>query len=88
MPSEEERVKKKKEAIVYQSGNDTVIQPVGKKEIVGFQTLLNIIIGVVIGVGVAWYLVVPARVQHAQSQVNEQLKSVSEQLGCQDSAGR
>lgn len=80
MPSEEERVKKKKEAIVYQSGNDTVIQPVGKKEIVGFQTLLNIIIGVVIGVGVAWYLVVPARVQHAQSQVNEQLKSVSEQL--------
>ena len=57
MPSEEERVKKKKEAIVYQSGNDTVIQPVGKKEIVGFQTLLNIIIGVVIGVGVAWYLV-------------------------------
>ena len=80
MPSEEERVKKKKEAIVYQSGNDTVIQPVGKKEIVGFQTLRNIIIGVVIGVGVAWYLVVPARVQHAQSQVNEQLKSVSEQL--------
>lgn len=80
MPSEEERVKKKKEAIVYQSGNDTVIQPVGKKEIVGFQTLLNVIIGVVIGVGVAWYLVVPARVQHAQSQVNEQLKSVSEQL--------
>ena len=80
MPSEEERVKKKKEAIVYQRGNDTVIQPVGKKEIVGFQTLLNIIIGVVIGVGVAWYLVVPARVQHAQSQVNEQLKSVSEQL--------
>ena len=80
MPSEEERVKKKKEAIVYQSGNDTVIQPVGKKEIVGLQTLLNIIIGVVIGVGVAWYLVVPARVQHAQSQVNEQLKSVSEQL--------
>ncbi|MFR2279471.1 MAG: tetratricopeptide repeat protein [Lachnospiraceae bacterium] len=80
MPSEEERVKKKKEAIVYQSGNDTVIQPVGKKEIVVFQTLLNIIIGVVIGVGVAWYLVVPARVQHAQSQVNEQLKSVSEQL--------
>ena len=80
MPSEEERVKKKKEAIVYQSGNDTVIQPVGKKEIVGFQTLLNIIIGVAIGVGVAWYLVVPARVQHAQSQVNGQLKSVSEQL--------
>ena len=80
MPSEEERVKKKKEAIVYQSGNDTVIQPVGRKEIVGFQTLINIIIGVVIGVGIAWYLVLPARVQQAQNNANTQLKTVSEQL--------
>ena len=80
MPSEEERVKKKKEAIVYQSGNDTVIQPVGRKEIVGFQTLINIVIGVVIGVGIAWYLVLPARVQQAQNSANTQLKTVSEQL--------
>lgn len=80
MPPEEERTKKRKEAIVYQSGNDTVIQPVGKKEIVGFQTLLNIVIGVVIGVGIAWFLILPARVQHAQISVNEQLKAVSEQL--------
>lgn len=80
MPSAEERVKKKKEAIVYQSGNDTVIQPVGRKEIVGFQTLINIVIGVVIGVGIAWYLVLPARVQQAQNSANTQLKTVSEQL--------
>ena len=80
MPSEEERVKKKKEAIVYQSGNDTVIQPVGRKEIVGLQTLINIVIGVVIGVGIAWYLVLPARVQQAQNSANTQLKTVSEQL--------
>lgn len=80
LPAEEEKGRKKKEAIVYQSGNDTVIQPVGKKEVVGFQTLLNIVIGVVIGVGIAWYLVLPARVQQAQSQANEQLKTVSEQL--------
>lgn len=80
MPPEEERVKKKKEAIVYQSGNDTVIQPVGKKEIVGFQTLINIAIGAVIGVGIAWYLILPARVQQAQSNANAQLKTVNEQL--------
>lgn len=30
-PAEEERTRKKKEAIVYQSGNETVIQPVNKK---------------------------------------------------------
>lgn len=80
MPPEEERVKKKKEAIVYQSGNDTVIQPVGKKEIVGFQTLINIVIGAVIGVGIAWYLILPARVQQAQSNASAQLKTVNEQL--------
>ena len=37
-------------------------------------------IGVVIGVGIAWYLVLPARVQQAQNQANAQLKTVSEQL--------
>ena len=37
-------------------------------------------IGVVIGVGIAWYLVLPARVQQAQNSANTQLKTVSEQL--------
>lgn len=80
MPAEEEHVRKKKEAIVYQSGNDTVIQPIGKKEMVGLQTIINIVIGVVLGIGIAWFLVVPARVQQAQSDVNEKYKAVSEQL--------
>lgn len=78
--TEEERVRKKKEAIVYQSGNDTVIQPVGKKELVGLQTLINIVIGVAIGVGIAWFLVLPSKIQEAQIEVNEKYKEVSEQL--------
>lgn len=80
MPAEEEHARKKKEAIVYQSGNDTVIQPVGKKEMVGLQTLINIVIGVVLGVGITCFLVLPARVQHAQNDVNEKYKEVSELL--------
>lgn len=80
MPSEEERGKKKKEAIVYQSGNDTVIQPVGKKDNVGFHTVLNIILGIVIGVGIAWFLVLPARVQNAQSKAQAEKNAISEQL--------
>lgn len=80
MPSEEERGKKKKEAIVYQSGNDTVIQPVGKKDNVGLHTLLNIILGIVIGVGIAWFLVLPARVQNAQSKAQAEKNAISEQL--------
>lgn len=80
MPAEEENVRKKKEAIVYKSGNDTVIQPVGKKDRSWLQTLVNMLIGVVIGVGIAWFLVLPSRVQQARDEVNERYKAVSEQL--------
>lgn len=73
-------IRKKKEAIVYKSGNDTVIQPVGKKEAAGLPTVANILIGVAIGVGIAWFLVLPAKVQRAQFQANERAKEISEQL--------
>ena len=80
MPADEEHVRKKKDVIVYQSGNDTVIQPVGKKENVALQTVINILIGVAIGAGIACFLVLPARIQSAQSDVNTKYKAVSEQL--------
>lgn len=80
MPAEEERSKKKKEAIVYQSGNDTVIQPVGKKDSSGLRTLLNLMLGVAIGVGVAWFLVLPARVQNEQTKAQAEKNAISEQL--------
>lgn len=79
-PADEERVRKKKEAVVYQSGNETVIQPVGKKDRTAFQTVINILIGVAIGVAIAWFLVLPSKIQEAQTEVNEKYKAVSEQL--------
>lgn len=80
MPTDEERVKKRREAVVYQSGNETVIQPVGKKEAAGLQTILNIIIGVVLGVGIAWFLVLPSQIQKVKSESNDKYREVSEQL--------
>lgn len=80
MPAEEERTKRRKEAVVYQSGNETVIQPVGKKEAAGFQTVLNIVIGIALGVGVAWFLLLPSQIQQVQSEVNDKYREVSEQL--------
>jgi tetratricopeptide (TPR) repeat protein len=80
MPTEEEKPKKKTETVVYKSGNDTVIQPVTKKESSTFHTFLNIVIGVAIGVGITWFLIQPAKIQDAQDEVNERYKSVSEQL--------
>ena len=81
MSAEEERGgRKKKEAIVYQSGNDTVIQPVGKKDRTVLHTLVNMLIGIVIGVGIAWFLILPARVQKTQADYNAKYKEVSELL--------
>lgn len=79
-PSEEEKPKKKKETVRYQSGNDTVIQPIAKKENRALQTFFNLMIGLVIGLGIAVYMVLPARVKSAQEDANTQLKAVSEQL--------
>lgn len=80
MPSEEEKPKKKKEAIVYQSGNDTVIQPITKKENTFLHTILNIVIGLAVGVGITFYMILPARIKMAQEDASTQLKAVSEQL--------
>ena len=79
-PAEEERTHKKKEAIVYQSGNETVIQPVNKKDRTVLQTVVNMLIGLVIGVGVAWFMILPAKIQQARDAVNEKYKEVSELL--------
>ncbi|MDE7206808.1 MAG: tetratricopeptide repeat protein, partial [Lachnospiraceae bacterium] len=80
MPVEEERSKKRREAVVYQSGNETVIQPVGKKEAAGLQTILNIVIGVALGVSIAWFLVLPSQIQQVKSESNDRYREVSEQL--------
>lgn len=80
MPTEEEPAKRRKEAIVYKSGNETVIQPVGKKEAAGLQTIFNIVIGVVLGLAIAWFLVLPSRIQKINNESNDKYREVSELL--------
>ena len=80
LTTEEEKPKKKKETIVYQSGNDTVIQPISKKENIAFKTLLNIVLGAALGVAITWYLVVPAKEQEVQQSAKEEIRIISEQL--------
>lgn len=63
----------------YQSGNETIIQPVNIKEQKGVSSLLNLGIGVVIGIAIACFLILPARIQSAKADINEDLRIVSEQ---------
>lgn len=68
-----------REAVKYQSGNETIIQPLNEKEPAGFLTFFNVIIGIVIGVALAWFLILPARIQNAKADINGQLVEVSQQ---------
>lgn len=63
----------------YQRDNETIIQPIGYREQKGLSSVINIIIGVAIGVAVAWFLILPARISSAKTEVKEELKVVSEQ---------
>ncbi|MCH5259904.1 MAG: tetratricopeptide repeat protein [Lachnospiraceae bacterium] len=71
--------KHKEEIIKYQSGNETIIQPVNMKEGKGVTSLLNLGIGIVIGLAIAFFLILPARIQTARAGIDEQLRTVSEQ---------
>lgn len=75
-------IKKKKniseDSITYQSGNETIIQPVNVGETKGASSVLNIFIGLLIGLAVSYFLILPARVQSARNNMKEELQVVSE----------
>ena len=80
MASGKKSRKKKEEAISYTSGNETIIQPINDSERSGGQAILNILIGLIAGAALMWFLVLPGRIQLAGNDVNDRLKEVSEEL--------
>ncbi len=84
MPEEGERTANKKklfseDVIRYQSGNETIIQPINANERKGVTSLLNLGIGLIIGIAIAWFLILPAQIQNAKAGINSELRVVSEQ---------
>lgn len=69
----------KENVVRYQSGNETIIQPVNMKETKGVSTLLNLGLGVIIGVAIACFLILPGQIQNAKADINKELRAVSEQ---------
>lgn len=64
---------------VYQSGNETIIQPVNKSQSRAGAILLNIGIGVLIGVAVSYFLILPARIYSVNEAANETVSAVSDE---------
>ncbi len=79
-PSKKKKGKEEKNARKYKNGNDTVIQPINGRDSRGLSTVLNMIIGVAIGLAVAVFLILPARIQTEVSKVNEEITKYSELL--------
>lgn len=73
------RKNKKEETVRYRSGTETIIQPVNVREKSGVSSLINLGIGVIIGLAIAVFLILPARVQNAKADIDNELRTVSEQ---------
>ncbi len=66
--------------IKYQSGNETIIQPINNKDNRSVSTILNIGIGIAIGVAAACFLILPGRLNSVNTQAQNELRTISEQL--------
>lgn len=79
--------RKEQQTVTYNIGNETIIQPVSTafKEQTGLHTVVNIGIGVLVGVLVMWFLIMPAMNSSRQKKINEQTVSFSDQIEKQKS---
>lgn len=74
--------RRKDEAVRYQSDNEIIIQPLNVKEQKGggISTLVNIGIGLVIGLAAMYFLVVPAAVSNANNEAQKTITDIGNQL--------
>ena len=76
-PKEEE---KNKDYIAYTRDNETIIQPVGVKDNSGFHAILNVVIGLVIGVAVMGLLIMQALQSKKSGELNKAVAEYSDQV--------
>lgn len=63
------------------SGDDVIIPQTNYKESsTGGLTILNVVIGIAIGVAAAWFLLLPAKLKNLSAENNKNLENVSSQL--------
>lgn len=81
-----ENEKQDEQTVTYNIGNETIIQPVSSnyKDHSGLHTILNIVMGVVVGVAVMWFLVMPAVNSARQKELNKQTVEFSDKIATQE----
>lgn len=78
--------KKEQQTVTYSIGNETIIQPMSTsfKEHSGIHTFVNLLIGVLVGVAVMWFLIMPAITSSRQEKINKQTVTFSDKIATQD----
>lgn len=64
----------------YESGMDTIIQPIHEKERAGFSSIINILIGIIVGMSVCYFLILPARIEQKTQEFDVRYIEVSDKL--------
>ena len=73
----EKEEEKQNGSIVYKSGNDTIIQPPEYKEKSITNTLVNLLLGLLVGAAALWFLIVPAKTQKINQEANKKVVEYS-----------
>ncbi len=76
---DESKKKATGDVVRYQSGNETIIQPVKTNVFTKSGSIWGIILGIVLGIAAANYLILPARIQQVNSNFKEQISTISEE---------
>ncbi len=71
---------KKRKATSYKSGNDTIIQPTNIRDFTPLTIILNLVLGVGIGMAIVWFLVLPAMRQDQVRDVKKAEVEASDSL--------
>ncbi len=73
--------RKKEEAVCYQSDNEMIIQPLNVREQKSgvMSTIVNLGIGLIIGLAAMYFLVVPAKVAEVNNEAQKTYNKISEQ---------
>lgn len=73
---------KKEESVRYQSDNEVIIQPLNMKEPrrSGASTLINLGLGLIIGIAATYFLIVPAAQSNAKREEQESITRIGNEL--------
>ena len=83
-----EKVDRLNGTITYMNGNEMIIQPTTFRDSSAVATFINIFLGIILGVAVVWFLVIPSTKQEIYEEANKQVTDANAKMASQTSKVR